>query len=167
MRGRRPLTSRERESLNELLSAAKDVRVFRRAQMLLLHDRGETARAIGEIVGRHPATVSRWVRRFLRGGVEALRDRPRIGRPPKATPEYVDLLEREARKAPWICGVDRTTWTASLLAEHLEDLTGIRLGEDRVLQLLRQRDIRFRRPVLHLVSPDPDYEKKRGAPNAW
>ncbi|MFQ5885237.1 MAG: helix-turn-helix domain-containing protein [Thermoplasmata archaeon] len=143
------------------MSTTKDVRVFRRVQMILLHDRGETAKGIGEIVGCHPYTVSRWIHRFLEGGPHTLKDKPRSGRPPKATPQYLNLLLHEVRKSPMICGYQRTTWTSDILSEHMKRLTGIELKRDRILQLLRKHGIRFRRPKLHLVSPDPEYEKKR------
>jgi putative transposase len=161
------LSDEQKEALEGLLRRAPTARAYERALMVRLSDQGRRVKEIAVIVGRHWKTVSTWLHRYEDEGLDGLRDLPRSGRPPKATAEYVDRLLREVRKSPMICGYGRTTWTSHLLAEHMEGLTGIRLRKSRLLEILKANDVRFRRPKLHLVSPDPEYEEKRGAPNGW
>lgn len=158
-----PLSDEEIEDLNVLLRRAPSARVYERTLMMRLSNQGRSVKEIAAIVGRHWKTVSTWIHRYEKEGLEGLKDLSRSGRPPKATPQYLNLLLREVRKSPMICGYQRTTWTSDILSEHMKRLTGIELKRDRILQLLKKHGISFRRPKLHLVSPDPEYEKKRGA----
>jgi hypothetical protein len=56
-------------------------RVATRALMVLLSLNGWTAVQIAALVGYDSATVRRWLARFNTGGLDALADRPRPGRP--------------------------------------------------------------------------------------
>lgn len=157
-----PLPAEEKEAINRLLHRAPSARFYERALMVRLSGQGRPIKKIVYLIGKHWKTVSRRIRIYEKEGLDGLRERRRSGRPPKATPEYVELLLREVRKSPMICGYQRTTWTSDLLSEHMKKLTGIELKRDRILQILKKHNIRFRRPKLHLVSPDPEYEKKKG-----
>ena len=51
-----------------------------------------------DILGFTPRTIVNWVRRFRDGGIEALRDKPRSGRPWKIPKDEVKgILERSPR----------------------------------------------------------------------
>lgn len=85
------------------------------------------AAAVAPIV-RQDETVRRWFARCLAEGVEGLSDAPRSGAPPKATARYRERLLRSCATA-----VERSTcpyslWTAARLAEHLAELTGVRMS---------------------------------------
>jgi transposase len=77
------LTDEEREQLRLLARRTKDVRVLRRAQVLLGLDRGERVTHLAERYQVSRATVYNWIRRYRRWGIsaEAMMDRPRPGRP--------------------------------------------------------------------------------------
>jgi Mor family transcriptional regulator len=77
------LTEEEREQLRLLARSTKNVRVLRRAQVLLGLDRGERVIELAERYQVSRATVYNWIRRYRRWGisVEAMMDRPRPGRP--------------------------------------------------------------------------------------
>jgi transposase len=77
------LTDEEREQLRLLARRTKDVRVLRRAQVLLGLDRGERVIDLAERYQVSRATVYNWIQRYRRWGisVEAMMDRPRPGRP--------------------------------------------------------------------------------------
>jgi transposase len=53
---------------------------------------GQDEATIAAWVGRTPRTVRRWLGRFAAGGVTALADAPRPGRPPEADPAYLAAL---------------------------------------------------------------------------
>jgi transposase len=71
--------------LVEALRVEKDARVKERLLAVKLVYDGFTLSRAAEAVGRTKRTVFNWVERFREGGVEALRDRPRSGRPRKAS----------------------------------------------------------------------------------
>lgn len=77
-------------------------RVATRALMVLLSLNGWTAVQIAALVGYDSATVRRWLARFNTGGLDALADRPRPGRPRlggrRLTQRVAALL---ARPGPW------------------------------------------------------------------
>ena len=54
---------------------------------------GQDEATIAAWVGRTPRTVRRWLGRFAAGGVAALADAPRPGRPPEADAAYPAALE--------------------------------------------------------------------------
>jgi transposase len=83
------------------------------------------------------STVHRWLDRYEEQGVAGLRTRPRSGRPPVWDEAYeYELVELVRHDPPW-WGWAHAEWTASLLAEHLAQRRGIRLGAERVRELLR------------------------------
>ena len=54
--------------------------------------------------GRDPRTVRRWLAAFAAGGVAALADAPRAGRPPKAGAAYLAALEQAVATTPRSAG---------------------------------------------------------------
>jgi putative transposase len=99
-RGRTPLTAR----------------VWRRIQVLLLLDRGETVRATAAAVGGYPREISRVGKRYLRGGLQqGLGEDPR----PKPAPKLDS--GQQAAVVAMVCGPPpegRTRWTLRLLAQE-------------------------------------------------
>src|SRR3954449_2115855 len=83
------------EQLHELVQAIPQKRLWRRAQAVVLAKKGWTAEDIAGALGCSPKAVKNWVAQYNRGGIEALRERPRSGRPPLLDPqEYPRLKQR-------------------------------------------------------------------------
>jgi Winged helix-turn helix len=61
-------------------------RVGARLVMILLSARGLPAAQVAELLGYHPRTVRRWIRRYQTHGIGGLADRPRAGRPRLGSP---------------------------------------------------------------------------------
>ena len=78
------LTDVERERLMRIAHVERsEVRLARRAGIILLCADGLDNRLVGEMLGIDRIQVGRWRERFATGGLEALaRDRPRGGRKP-------------------------------------------------------------------------------------
>jgi Homeodomain-like domain len=80
----RPLTEAERETLLRWVrSEATSPRLRQRARAVLLSSYDISAYIIAFLIPMGRNNVSFWIRRFNEGGVDALRDRPRPGRPRK------------------------------------------------------------------------------------
>jgi transposase len=83
------------ERLQELTQAIHQKRAWRRAQAVVLAKQGRTARDIADSLGCSLKAVKNWVSQFNAGGIEALHDRARSGRPPLLDPtRYPDLKRR-------------------------------------------------------------------------
>jgi putative transposase len=75
--------------LVEALKKERDARVGEKILAFkIVHDGSSLSKA-AETVGRTKRTVFNWVKRFREGGIEALRDKPRSGRPRKVSKEFI------------------------------------------------------------------------------
>jgi transposase len=80
----RPLTDAERETLLRWVkSDSTPSRLRQRARAVLLSSYGITTYTIAILIPMGRNNVSFWIRRFNEGGIEALHDLPRPGRPRK------------------------------------------------------------------------------------
>jgi transposase len=71
---------------NELLKMYKtelNPRLARRIHGIYLASKGHTCPEIMKIIGAKRRTIQQWVRKYNHGGIEALNDKPRPGRPTK------------------------------------------------------------------------------------
>src|SRR5687767_5108953 len=75
-------TSADQRRLKRALVAAREVRLYRRLDALLLVAEGHSLGDAARHVGRGAITVRRWAVRYLRDhNPQALADHPRCGRP--------------------------------------------------------------------------------------
>jgi transposase len=94
-------------------TAAPRLRV--RLQCVHLRDQGRTVPQVAEQLAVSQATVRRALRRVLAGGLDALADRPRSGRPPRLGEHDLDAVEALLRQAT----ASGQVWTAGQLAGWL------------------------------------------------
>jgi transposase len=157
------LSPEQRRELDELYHRTRDARLRTRAQMILLAaERGMVAADIAAIVRVDEETVRRWFSRYLSEGVEGLSDAPRSGAPPKATATYRTQLLNVARRRPRALGLPFSLWTAARLADHMAELTGVRMSVPSICRLLREGGMALSRPQHSITSPDPEYALKKG-----
>jgi len=159
----RPLTRAERKDLARLVRIGSDLRVVRRAQMVRMSVQGHGVAQVAQAWGVHPQTVRRTIQGFNAEGVAALADKPRPGRPPKATDRYVVLLKEAVAGNPRDLGYPFSSWTLARLREHLARRTGTTLNACYLSRLMAREGIVYRRPkhvMAHLRNPQ-DYDEKK------
>jgi transposase len=88
------------EQLHELTRALTQKRIWRRAQAVVLAKQGRTAADIADALGCSLKAVTNWVARYNAGGIEALHDRPRSGRPPLLDPAHYPRLKQRLGDPP-------------------------------------------------------------------
>jgi transposase len=107
--------------------------------------------------GRTARTVRRWLTAFPAGGITALADAPRDGRPPKADAAYLAALEQAVEDSPRAVGVAVDVWTSARLSAYLAQQTGTTIAPGWVRVLLHRQRFACGRPkhsVAHLQDPD-------------
>ncbi len=137
---RRDLAPRQRERLEMVKAAAL----------------GQDLDEIARWSGRTPRTVRRWLAAYREGGIAALADAPRQGRPPKADAAYLAALEAAVETGPRTVGLPCDVWTSGRLSAYLTQQTGVRIAPGWLRVLLhRQRFVcgRPKHPLDHLQDP--------------
>jgi transposase len=110
-----------------------------RLECVLLRDRGQTVPQIAEQLAVNEATVRRALGRVRTGGLDALADRPRSGRPPRLSDKDLDAVEELLRQAT----LTGQAWTMGQLALWLAGCRGVQISPRRLGVLLRVRGWRW------------------------
>ena len=143
------LGSRRKAKLEAIVRRPSSTQALvRRARIALLAGQRWPNTRIAAEVGCCVATVRTWRRRFARGGMPALRDRPRSGRPQAYGPDVRLAIVATATSAP---PEGTTVWTHEMIAAHLAGagisgsqvgriLAGLELAPHRVRGWLNRRD---------------------------
>ncbi len=114
------MTNAERERLKKAAYGHKTAYQQRlRAQVVLHAARGRSNARIARETGLHLDTVRTWRGRFAAGGLPALADRKRSGRPPTFTPLQVAEAKALACQLPAETGVPMSRWSCPELAAEL------------------------------------------------
>ena len=147
------LSAEERSVLESWARAGTtERRMSERARMILRLGAGASSADVAREMRTRQARVSKWRRRFAMDRLKGLCDAPRSGKPAR----YDAGTERRILKA-----LDETppkgygTWTGTLLARHLGDVT-----PDRVWQVLRFHRIHLQRRRTWCISTDPEFARK-------
>jgi transposase len=150
----RALTEAERRTLKQ--GVRREVgRVSERMRAVLLSDRQFTVPQIATIFECDEVTVREWIHRFEAEGLPGLRDRPKSGRRPRATPAARERLGRVVAGGPASAGHSGGVWTTVTLTLYLVVSEGLALSGTTVRRLLLALGFRWRRPKLTLpVDPE-------------
>lgn len=95
------------------------VGLVRRARIVLLVAEGKPLDQIARQVGVRPNVVRTWADRYRAGGLDALEDRPRSGRPRTFPPEVALHLVRRACDLPEQAGRSLSQWDCAELVRQL------------------------------------------------
>ncbi|WP_394365677.1 helix-turn-helix domain-containing protein [Streptomyces sasae] len=114
------LTTSERRQLKKMAYGHKTpYQARQRAAIVLLAARGRSNAPIASETRMHVDTVRTWRARFAQGGLPALGDRKRSGRPVRFTPVQVAEAKALACQLPAETGVPLSRWSCPELAAEL------------------------------------------------
>ena len=163
------LTERQRRELGAALRRAPDARTYLRMKVVQLSDRGATVQELAALFDMHEQSVRRVLRAYARGGLAALPDAPRPGRPRKLPPEFCrgDGGGREAwqrvldRRPAAIPELDTAAhgWTLRLLARYMRVVHRVEVAESTIYAALSRAGLRLGGTRLPL--PESEYELTR------
>ena len=121
-------------------------RVRERLEMVKGVALGQPLDAVARWRGRSERTVVRWLAAFATGGMAALADAPRAGRPVCADAAYLTALEQTVNTPPRQLGLLFDAWTSGRLSAYLAETTGVRIAPGWVRALLARQRYRTGRP---------------------
>ena len=121
-------------------------RVRERLEMVKAAALGQEFDQIATWSGRSVRTVRRWLSAWARGGLAAVADAPRPGRPPRADAAYLAALETAVETPPPVLGLPFDVWTSARLSAYLAETTGIRIAPGWLRALLARRRFACGRP---------------------
>lgn len=143
----------DRRQLERLsVSRTEEARLVERARIVLACLAGERNDQIAARMHLQAATVALWRKRFLAGGMAALGDLPRPGKPP--TYDRLDLRARILKQLELTPPHGLSSWDGGTLAHALE------VSDDAVWRILRKEGIQLQRMRSWCVSTDPEFSVK-------
>jgi len=157
------LTKEELESVETAIKHDKRPEVVQRSIAIRLLHLGHKPEEVAKMQAVSKPTIYGWFHRWQRGGVEALANQPKSGRPPKADDAYSLALVEVIEKEPSEIGYGFMIWTVERLSAHLEKLTGICLSESRLRALIKRKGYRYRRPKHDLGHLQDQQAKSKAA----
>lgn len=157
------LTAEELKQVEKAIKHDKRPEVVQRSMAIRLLHLGNKPKDVAQMQAVSKPTIYGWFHRWQSGGVEALANRPKSGRPLKADDEYSLALMDVIEKEPSEVGYDFTIWTVERLSAHLEKVTGIALSESRLRALLKRKGYRYRRPKYDLGHLQDKQAKSKAA----
>ena len=151
------VTAAQRVAVEGLLrQPALRPRLRERLEMVKAAGLGQDLATIVAWSGRSAETVRHWLGRFTTGGVAALADAPRPGRPAEAGAAYQQALATAVETPPPALGLPYDVWTSPRLSAYLAETTGVRISPGWLRTLLARRRFACGRPkhtLAHLQDP--------------
>ena len=162
----RALTSEEQTKLERLVRAqTAPVRLVQRARIVKAAAAGAPVPAVARRLGVSEKMVRQWVRRFDAGGLDALDDARRAGRPPTYTEAERSRVVAKARARPPAPDLGTTPptchWTLDRLQAELHR-QGLPIKRSQIRRILQAEHVRWQKPRTWLESDDPAFAEKRG-----
>jgi len=150
--------------LEDQLTQADDVRLYRRTLGLLMWGRGTSVTEIATLLQVRRQSVYNWLATYTTTSDPArLCDAVRSGRPPRWTSETEALLADAMAVPPDQLGYLAVNWTVPLLQDHLERACDLRFSDDTIRRALHHLGYVWKR-YRYVLNEDPDLEKKTPHP---
>jgi transposase len=156
------LDEADRERLAAALAGAREARVYRRLEALLLVAEGHSVAEAARRCRVDRSSVHRWLAQYrAEHQTTALIDRPRSGRPRLHRPLTPQRLAAALARDPRRCGYQATSWTVPLLAHDLA-AKGIAVSPRTLRRRLHEAGYRWKRPRYVYVARAAHLPQKKG-----
>jgi transposase len=149
-------TEEDRQALNYERFHYPDPRVQQKMEVLWLVSQGLSRTEVAQLAGVSARTVRRYIKRYKRGGIEALK-RSEYHKPQSELDQHAQTLKEYFEKNP--------PSTVKQAQAAIEKLTGVRRGETQVTEFLKRIGLR-RRKVGTVPGKVDEAKKKSSAPSS-
>jgi transposase len=156
------LDDADRKRLAAALAAAREARVYRRLEALLLVAEGQSVAEVARRCRVDRSSVHRWLAQYrAEHEATALLDRPRSGRPRLHRTLTPRRLAAALARDPRRCGYQATSWTVPLLAHDLA-AKGVAVSPRTLRRRLHEAGYRWKRPRYVYVQRAAHLPQKKG-----
>ena len=159
------IRSLPQEALDELTTASKnhkDLGFARRARGVLMFAKGRKYLYICEALSVSKEAVRLWLRAYEAKGIAGLVEQSKPGKPRIKSKQIEEAVEEIIHRPPSDFGFDRSTWSLESIAEYVLTSRGVQVGLQTVRDVLFEKGYRWRRAKHSIISPDPEYQTKKG-----
>lgn len=118
------------------MAAKMDAAAKRRVRAARLLLKGEKPAKVAELVGAPRQTVYRWLDVLREGGIDALREMSKGGRPSQMSPEQLAQLRETLLAGPIANGYATDLWTLKRVRLLIEKRFGIAYSDVHVWRIL-------------------------------
>ena len=140
-----------RESLLRMAEEIPGAWIGIRIAGYLLILSGWTSSQVAEMFGLTRWAVVKWIHKANEEGLQAVKDRPRPGKPSQFSEDIMGELEQTLSKSPKEVGIARQRWDGVVLAEYLKRSYHINVHVRHAQRLIRKLGFSLRRPVYRFV----------------
>ncbi|MXQ13102.1 helix-turn-helix domain-containing protein [Microvirga makkahensis] len=142
----RDMTLEERTTIEKIAhSRTAPACMVERAQIIWQISSGVAPASIANRLHIDVDTVYRRIQRFNMMGLDALKDKPRSGRPTLYTADQIATVLDTARTKPSALGLPFDAWTLDRLAGYLHQQKGIAIQRSRIDEILLREGLRRQR----------------------
>lgn len=138
-------SSASKERLLALADSVPGAWVGIKIAALLLILEGQRPGWISDVLGLTRMSLSRWIHGVNAGGVEALKPKPKPGRPARLDAKLQKALQADLEKSPQDFGLNRVQWDGPTLVTHLKRHFGITLKVRQAQKWMHQLGYRLKR----------------------
>ncbi len=112
------LTSEQRQAL-EKARRIRTSNLPERCLVILRSDRGHSVPVIAESTGRHEHTIRSWLKAYMKGGIEGLKNTPPPGRTNWKEQAALSILAHVIPQSPSEYGYLEEGWSTNVLVDYL------------------------------------------------
>ncbi len=140
------LSETELSQINEVIKTSRNSRMVKRATGLRMLHLGHDPAEVSQALSVSQPTIYNWFHRWKSEGLKGLEHHPRSGRPAIADPAYLQVVEETLERDPGEMGYDFSLWTIRRLNQHVTQVTGKAVSDERLRLILQARGWVYRRP---------------------
>lgn len=140
------LSDTELSQIEQVIKTSKSSRLVKRATGIRMLHFGHSSHEVGRVLSVSAPTIYSWFHRWKAEGLKGLENRPKSGRPAVADAAYLKVVEETLEQDPGELGYDFTLWTIQRLNQHVREVTGKQLSDERLRLILQAHGWVYRRP---------------------
>ena len=134
--------------------------LVQRARILLFSNGGRPINEVGAALAADRQVVRRWRKRFLEGGIAAIKDRARRGRPRRIPAKVWVKVALLVVQPPSNFGVALSRWTVRELSAFIKRRYRWNVSRSHISRFLRGMALKPHRVKYWLNPKDPDFDAK-------
>ena len=163
----RDLTSSESRRLSQWLRNPRNGIQIRCSQVMAFSGQGMCIQEIASQLGMDEEYLRELIRAFNEEGFDALRQKPRSGRPPSFTEEEESIVAEIATAPPQAFGRPFNQWSLRKLQQFLVQKKLIKpVSHNVIRRVLKNRKITYQRTRTWKRSNNPHYDTKKTRPRS-